>query len=211
MGVLKNLKGKSFGQLTVDSRAKNRITKRGAVRVYWLCQCTCGKKFEVRSGSLTDSSRPVRSCGCAREDGRKKHPLYRRWCQMIARCENPKTIGFENYGGRGIKVCERWRKNFRLFLSDMGEFKKGMTIERIDTNKDYEPKNCIWADMKQQARNRRNTRMAFFRGKNRYHPDIAEMIGASQQRISKWALSGFNVEACAERYFAKRNILEKAK
>lgn len=78
---------------------------------------------------------------------------------MLNRCNNPRNSAYENYGGRGIKVCDRWN-SFENFLSDMGEKReKGMSIERVDVNGNYEPRNCIWADPKTQARNTRRTKL----------------------------------------------------
>lgn len=82
-----------------------------------------------------------------------KHPLYVLWAGMIARCENPNHVGYKNYGGRGIKVCERWRMSFENFLEDMGERPPGTTLDREDGNKDYEPGNCAWKTTAEQSRN----------------------------------------------------------
>lgn len=78
------------------------------------------------------------------------------WEMMIQRCTNPKATGYENYGGRGIKVSPRWR-SFKRFLEDMGQRPPGTTLDRIDTNGDYEPDNCKWSTKSEQQRNRRDS------------------------------------------------------
>ena len=83
----------------------------------------------------------------------RDHPIYVVWADMLSRCENPKNSAFENYGARGIRVCPRWY-HFRNFAADMGIPKAGLTIERVDNSKGYEPGNCRWATKKEQQRNR---------------------------------------------------------
>lgn len=89
-----------------------------------------------------------------RPKGLPSSPTYYTWCSMKARCKYPYAVGWQYYGGRGIKVCERWQK-FKEFLSDMGERPQGMTLDRIDINGDYEPSNCRWVSPKDQMLNQR--------------------------------------------------------
>lgn len=87
--------------------------------------------------------------------GGKASPTYRTWTCMRSRCENKSNPSYNNYGGKGITVCERW-KTFALFLADMGERPAGKTIDRLDNTKGYYKSNCKWSTMKEQAQNRRS-------------------------------------------------------
>ncbi len=149
-----------FGRLTVVSRAAN--TGGG---VTWNCECSCGNKKSVRADALNGGG--ATSCGCwLKELGSKIHkthghhkngkpsPTYKSWQSMKQRCDNPKSTGFEYYGGRGIKVCERWNK-FNNFLEDMGERPEGLTLDRKDVDGNYELPNCKWASDAEQGANRR--------------------------------------------------------
>ena len=121
--------------------------------------------------------------------GGKISPTYWSWLGMIGRCRYPKHPFFHRYGGKGVKVCERWL-TFENFLADMGERPEGMTLDRLDSAKDYEPGNCRWATRKEQAR--QNCRRTMFNGKPMSRVEIAAALGIGQgalyYRISQGAI-----------------------
>lgn len=144
-----------------------------------LCGCGCGRKTALAKQTVRRlghvKGQPVRFIvghhsatvegkQRAAENGRNgaKHgqtdsPTYRSWKAMIARCEYPKTRGYRYYGGRGITVCKRWRNSFLAFLEDMGERPEGTSLDRIDSDSNYEPGNCRWATAVEQRANRRDS------------------------------------------------------
>src|SRR5690606_2812880 len=104
----------------------------------------------------------TKSCGCLRIEtniskgtthGHSGTRTYQAWLNMKSRCSNKKNISYENYGGRGISICDRWLNSFENFLEDMGECPDNLTLERMDVNGNYEPNNCIWEDYSQQLFN----------------------------------------------------------
>lgn len=107
--------------------------------------------------------------------GRSNDPVYDVWVAMKARCENPNHPMWKHYGGRGIKVCDRWRVSFISFIEDMGE-PSGLTLDRIDNNEGYKPGNCRWISIQEQQRNRRNNNQVvgvhFERSRGKWHADI---------------------------------------
>lgn len=159
-----NMIGGVFGRLTVVAAARNR-----AGRTTWRCLCACGKTT-VAVGKNLRSGRH-KSCGCYQRDrareintthghapGAQLSPTYRSWYGMLSRCRNAKSTAFVNYGGRGIVACERWEA-FDAFLADMGERPPGTSLDRINNDGNYEPGNCRWATLTEQAQNRRGNRL----------------------------------------------------
>lgn len=168
-----DLTGKTFGRLRAVARAANG--PRGQAR--WKCECLCGKSSEVASSSLRRGF--TKSCGClmreVRESGdsTRKHGMrhskeYEAWRHMRSRCTKTYDISYPRYGARGIKVCARWMESFEAFLEDVGPSPSPRhSIERLDSDGDYEPNNCTWATLEQQARNKRNTRYVEFGGQRK--------------------------------------------
>lgn len=144
--------GSKFGMLTVLYRGPNA----GRMpRVH--CKCDCGTEKLVYCCSLRTGN--TKSCGCLRGEthglSRPDVKEYRAWCHAKGRCQNPTDHKYHAYGGRGIKMCDRWSNSFTTFLSDMGPCPEGLTLDRIDVNGDYEPKNCRWTTWEVQRKNRR--------------------------------------------------------
>lgn len=104
--------------------------------------------------------------------------IYKIWTGMVSRCRIPSSTGYENYGGRGIKVCDRWLR-FENFLIDMGEPATGQSIERIDGAGNYEPGNCKWASRKEQNRNQCDLVYVEFRGRCQCLSAWAEEVGST--------------------------------
>lgn len=117
--------------------------------------------------------------------------IYKTWVDMKTRCYNAKAQSYRNYGGRGIRVCDRWQQ-FENFYRDMGERPKGKTLERIHNDRDYSPENVRWATRKEQANNRRSSRIITFEGASKTLEQWAEHIGISPQaldtRLKTWTL-----------------------
>ena len=149
-----DLTWKRFGKLIAEwpSGIKGRS-------IHWLCRCDCGTLLVVAGNSL----RTGNTKRCIRHRSRhgyklRNTPEHNSWNMMLQRCTNPKARGYKDYGGRGIKVCARWKK-FDNFLADMGRRPKGTSLDRFpNPNGNYEKRNCRWATRKQQQNNRRKSR-----------------------------------------------------
>ena len=160
--MFKDIKGMRSGRLVAVRRIKN--SKGHGYK--WLCQCDCGNTKKIRIDAITSSR--VKSCGCLQKEWAakglafKKHgnstsKTYASWQGMKSRCYSPKNKDYRHYGGRGIAVSPQWVDSYETFVADMGEASKGMTIERIDCNKDYTKENCTWVHKSKQNNNKRTS------------------------------------------------------
>lgn len=140
--------------------------------------------------------------------GQRKTRTYRIWTGMKSRCSNPNEMNFPRYGGRGIKVCERWLK-FANFFADMGEAPEGLTLERKDNNGHYEPSNCKWATPTEQANNRRSNRRYIYNGTPYTVAELSRISGikacALNSRLSRlWDINRAMTEPVGS-YQSRRN------
>jgi hypothetical protein len=195
-----DLTGQCFDRWVVLGRAENTAQR----QAQWLCRCECGNERVLKSIVLR--KRLSRSCGCLKLEilakrstkhghspAAKVSPTYNSWAGMVARCTNPRHTHYAYYGGRGITVCDRWLV-FADFLADMGEKPNGLSIDRIDNSKGYEPGNCRWATATRQMRNKRNNRILVFNGEPRSVAEWGEILGIPPAMIRDRMATGWTVE-----------------
>lgn len=181
-----NLVGRRFGRLLVE---RDGQTQQGGA-LMWRCICDCGARHDVLGQHLRSGR--VKSCGCLRAEqnrtaglthGYSRARWYGSWVQMWRRCTSPRAVGWANYGGRGITVCERWRDP-AAFHADMGDHPAGLwDIDRIDNEKGYCLENCRWATRKQNINNRRVTLQVKYRGVTRSLQDWVELTGLPRRLV----------------------------
>lgn len=203
---LEDLTGMKFGKLLVIKESDYFYGKK---KRCWKCQCDCGEIRYVLTAALNNGA--VTKCkSCCRKQqsenairmskskpGYTKTHLYISWCGMKQRCSCRKTNGYENYGGRGITVCAEWKNSFENFRdwSFQNGYKEGLSLDRIDVNGNYEPSNCRWATMKEQANNKRNSHILEFDGQKHTISEWSEITGINKNTIhSRIEKYGWSVE-----------------
>jgi len=140
----------------------------------------------------------------ATTDVARKALLKGSWRSMVNRCYNSHTEEYKNYGGRGITVCSRWRESFENFLADMGERPEGMTLDRADNNGNYEPGNCRWATVTEQAHNRRNNRFLTANGETMTMAEWARRLGCNPAAILARLSTGMDEAEAVTKPIPKR-------
>lgn len=197
---MKDLTGERFGRWTVISFDRKVNSVNGA-NYYWNCKCDCGTERSVSVSSLRGGSST--SCGCLNKEiisRPKKHGmsncrLYWIWHSMMERCSRKTNSEYKNYGARGISVCEEWKdsSNFIEWALRNG-YEDNLTIDRIDTNGNYCPENCRWADWKTQANNTRRNRFVEIDGVSKTVAQWAEIYGISYRHVYRRRSLGWSYE-----------------
>lgn len=206
MGMI-DISGQTFGRLVAIKRVE---TIRG--QAAWLCQCSCGNKTIAPGHDLRRGS--TKSCGCLaaelssqrlKKHGMTKTRLFRIWTSMISRCGSKSNSAYENYGGRGIVVCNEW-KNFKEFYdwSIRSGYQENLSIDRINNNKGYSPENCRWTTAKQQANNRRSTIFLTVDGVKKTISEWAELYGIKYDTIYCRLQDGWSDEEAVLTNVARR-------
>lgn len=184
-----DITGQRFGRLLAVARDKD-----SAGHTKWLFDCDCGSRVSiyldaVRRGDST-------SCGCLRAErtrarslthghrvDRKATRTWKSYQHAKSRCFNANDEKHPVYGGRGITMCQRWVDSFAEFLADMGECPPGLTLDRIDVNGNYEPRNCRWASRAVQVRNKTNNVFVQHEGETMILKDFAARMGVNYKAL----------------------------
>ena len=214
MPAPRDLTGQRFGRLTVISK-DGHIFFGAHSRVAWKCICDCGAPYRTTGNALVRGA--TTSCGCYnieksierfkairhlgdeknRKHGMIGHPIYNTYSSMKSRCLIPRNPAFQDYGGRGITICERWLgKNGSVnFIADMlPTWRPGLSIDRIDNSKGYSPENCRWATDQDQSNNLRTNRIISFNGKAMTMAEWARYVGIGYSCLSTRISRGWSEE-----------------
>ncbi len=182
--------GKKIHSLTIIKELEEK-SKFGAKQ--WLCKCDCGNIKIYTSSDLN----VVKGCGCRKKThGYSKTKLYRTYQRMINRCYRKNYPQYDNYGGRGIKVCDEWLNSFVSFKDWAlnNGYKEGLSIERINVNKNYEPNNCKWITMFEQASNKRTNIFYTINGITKTQTQWCRYYNIPRTNVRRRLSSGWNIE-----------------
>lgn len=193
-----DLTGRRFGRLLVVEKHGHK-----GKAVAWLCKCDCGSEVIVRGKDLRSGA--TQSCGCIHREqlierntthGLCGQRLYNIWGCMVQRCYNSNTPCYNLYGGRGITICDEWRRDFRSFYdwAMTHGYKDDLTIDRIDNDKGYSPDNCRWITAKEQGNNRSTNRYLDFNGERHTISEWGKLLGIDSETISSRLRRGWSIE-----------------
>jgi hypothetical protein len=220
----KDITGQRFGRLVAINYA---YSKNG--RAYWHCKCDCGNEIITMAQNLYRGF--THSCGCLAKELHQKemsemsyrHGLgHTRLCRlyhgMIYRCYNKNAKTYNNYGGRGIKICDEWLNNFVSFYNwaITHGYHDALSIDRIDVNGNYCPENCRWANKITQARNKRNNVHLIINGEDKTMAEWAELSGIGIKTMwmrYKYGKTGYDLIAPLRKYHTRcpnENLQKKA-
>ena len=187
MPKLIDLTDQRFGKLIVVKKAKSNSKE-----VKWECKCECGNSIITKGIYLRTGD--TKSCGCFAKEkliqrnykhGKRHTRLYNIWRDMIRRCDSESRYAHEYYHDKGITVCNEWRKNFNSFYKwavSNGYF-DNLTIDRINTNGNYEPNNCRWVTMKTQGNNKTNNFLISFNDETHTLSEWSDITGIKSSTI----------------------------
>lgn len=184
-----DIAGIRYGRLVAISRDPEIVG-----RTYWNCLCDCGNTIVTSLDSLRAGM--TRSCGCLKIEtvrarslkhghsvGYRMSRTLKSYTHAKGRCLNPNDPKYPIYGGRGIKMCKDWLDSFENFLRDMGECPPNMTLDRVDPHGHYEPRNCRWANARQQARTRTDNVLVEHDGQTMILKDFASLMGVNYKSL----------------------------
>jgi len=212
--MIRDLTGQRFGRLKVLKLEK----KDKHYNLFWLCECDCGNKKVIRGSGL--KANLTKSCGCLSvelstkrlNEATKTHGfankerLYEIWKNMKRRCYDKTNKRYENYGGKGVSVCEEWKNDYLVFRK--WAFSKGynenLTIDRIDVNGDYEPSNCKWSTLAEQMNNQTKNRFLTYRGKTMTMSQWADYLGLTYGAINHRVQRNWSMERIVNTPMRKR-------
>jgi len=189
--MAKDITNQVFGKLTAIKFSHKAGKQK---KPYWLFKCDCGKEKIIPKFRVTEYY--TKSCGCLMRQNSVKHglsggrfdrkPEYRIWSGIKRRCLNPKDAAYKNYGGRGIKICDRWINSFENFFNDLGErTSPEHSIDRINNDGNYELTNCRWATPLEQGRNKRNIRLITINDQTKCLTEWIEFLGLDKNKVSR--------------------------
>lgn len=215
MGRIINMVGKEFnGCVVLGSKGMDKDKK-----ARWGCRCYCGKNFVTTGKSIRAGK--TKSCGCFKTKvivkagkenkihGETKTRLYNIWHGMKKRCSTPSDTSYKNYGAKGIRVCKEWLdsyENFRGWALSNG-YEEHLTLDRIESDKNYSPDNCRWANWITQGRNRSSNVFVNFKGKKMTLSQVAEEIGESREMVWYRHKHGIQLDKQKRRTFVKEDDL----